>query len=240
MGDVAARRRIVVLTGAGISAESGVPTFRGDDGLWEGHAVEDVATPEGFARNPALVHEFYNGRRRRLMAGIEPNAAHLALARLEREYDGEVTVVTQNIDDLHERAGSERLVHMHGELLKSRCDYCGDVEECRVDLGVESSCSCCRRTGGLRPHVVWFGEMPFEMDRITSLVAGAGLFLSIGTSGLVYPAAGLVLIAAGAGARTVEINLDESAGTSGFSESRRGAAGELVPKFVEELLAESR
>jgi NAD-dependent deacetylase len=234
------RKDIVVLTGAGISAESGVPTFRGDDGLWEGHPVEDVATPEGFARDPALVHEFYNMRRRKLLDGIEPNAAHKALARLEREYDGKVTVVTQNIDDLHERAGSRSLLHMHGELLKSRCDFCGDVEGCREDMGVESCCSCCGRAGRLRPHVVWFGEMPFYMDDISELLSRAGLFLSIGTSGLVYPAAGFVMIAAAAGARTVEINLDESAGTSHFSESQRGAAGELVPKFVEELLAGTR
>lgn len=228
---------IVVLTGAGISAESGVPTFRGDDGLWEGHPVEDVATPEGFERDPGLVHEFYNQRRSKLLDGIEPNAAHLALARLEREFDGEVTIVTQNIDDLHERAGSRRLLHMHGELMKSRCKRCGDVETCREEMGVESVCSCCKKAGGLRPHVVWFGEIPFHMDRITSLLSRARWFLSIGTSGLVYPAAGFVMIADAAGARTVEINLDESAGTSRFSESRRGPAGELVPQFVEELLA---
>lgn len=230
-------KSIVVLTGAGISAESGVPTFRGDDGLWEGHPVEDVATPEGFARDPELVHSFYNGRRSKLLGGIEPNAAHLALARLEREFAGDVTVVTQNIDDLHERAGSRCLLHMHGELLKSRCGNCGTVAECRQDLQTGVACGCCGKSGGLRPHVVWFGEMPFHLDEITGLLCRAGLFLSIGTSGLVYPAAGFVATARAAGARTVEINLEQSAGTICFGESRRGAAGELVPAFVDELLA---
>jgi NAD-dependent deacetylase len=228
---------IVVLTGAGISAESGVPTFRGSDGLWEGHPVEEVATPEGFARNPQLVHQFYNARRRSLLDGIEPNAAHRALARLESDYPGEVTVVTQNIDDLHERAGSRSLLHMHGELLRCRCNHCGHLADCRQDLEVGSACDHCGIGGGLRPDVVWFGEIPFHMDEIVERLRRAGVFVSIGTSGQVYPAAGFVAMAAAAGARTIEINLEESAGSGNFNESRRGQAGELVPRLVDELLA---
>jgi NAD-dependent deacetylase len=233
-------KRIIILTGAGISAESGLPTFRGSDGLWEGHSIEDVATPEGFRRDPELVHRFYNERRHKLLGGVVPNAAHLALARLEREFPGEVTVVTQNIDDLHERAGTRRLLHMHGELLKARCTLCGHVHECREDTCVMSLCDGCGSLGRIRPHVVWFNEIPLHLDEIAGLVSRAELFLSVGSSGVVYPAAGYVLLARAAGARTVEINLEESEGTSMFEEHRRGKASELVPALVEEILAGAR
>jgi NAD-dependent deacetylase len=226
---------IVVLTGAGISVESGVPVFRGGDGLWEGHRVEDVATPEGFHRDPQLVHEFYNMRREKLLT-VEPNPAHLALARLARELKGELTLVTQNIDDLHERGGSPEVLHMHGELLKSRCTECGAVVECREDLSRASICGACGGIDCLRPHVVWFGEMPFHLDEVACALHRADLFVSIGTSGRVYPAAGFVELAADAGARTLELNLDDSAASEVFSESRRGPASELVPIWVDEIL----
>lgn len=226
----------VVLTGAGISAESGVPVFRGTDGLWEGHRVEDVATPEGFSRDAETVHRFYNARRRRLLE-VGPNPAHLALARLAREWPGELTLVTQNIDDLHERAGSPEVLHMHGELLKSRCGACGAVTACHDDLSRASVCAACGGIDCLRPHIVWFGEMPFHMAEIERALDSADWFVSIGTSGRVYPAAGFVRIAKYAGARTLELNLDPSDQSDCFDESRRGRAGELVPAWVGEILA---
>ena len=226
---------IVILTGAGISAESGVPVFRGDDGLWEGHRVEDVATPEGFRRDPQLVHEFYNKRREKLLT-VEPNPAHVALARLARALKGELTLVTQNIDDLHERGGSPEVLHMHGELLKSRCTECGAVVEIREDLSRASICGACGGIDCLRPHVVWFGEMPFHLDEVGSALHRADLFVSIGTSGRVYPGAGFVELAANSGARTLELNLEESAASGVFSESRKGRASELVPCWVDEIL----
>ncbi len=229
---------VVVLTGAGISAESGVPTFRGSDGLWEGHRIEDVASPSGFARDPQLVHQFYNGRRALLTGGsVQPNPAHFALARLSRARGIHLTLVTQNIDDLHERAGSEDVRHLHGELLKARCNRCGAVTPCREDLSRASICPACGGIDCLRPHVVWFGEMPFGLDEISAALSRADLFVAIGTSGLVYPAAGFVAWAKEAGARTLEINLQESAASGTFHESRRGPAGELVPRWVDELLA---
>ena len=230
---------IVVLTGAGISAESNVPTFRGADGLWEGHRVEDVATPEAFLRDPHLVHAFYNLRRAKLLDGtIHPNPAHLALARLARSKDHHLLLVTQNIDDLHERGGSPEVLHMHGELLKSRCTDCGAVADCREDLGRASVCKACGNLDCLRPHVVWFGEMPFGLDEIALAISNADLFVAIGTSGLVYPAAGFVSRAREGGVKTLEINLEESAATGIFHESRRGRAGEIVPRWVEELLGQ--
>ena len=230
--------RIVILTGAGISAESGIQTFRGADGLWENHRLEDVATPEAFARNPKLVQRFYNARRSQILSDdIRPNAAHSALARLEKEFSGDVLLVTQNIDDLHERGGSEHLIHMHGELLKGRCQYSGALTEVRGDLTTELPCPCCRRAGGLRPHVVWFGEMPLEMDRIYSALAQCDLFISIGTSGNVYPAAGFVQVANDAGATTLELNLEPSATRSAFQYHVDGNASELVPRYVEMLLS---
>ncbi len=228
---------IVILTGAGISAESGVPTFRGADGLWEGHRVEEVATPEAFGRDPHLVHAFYNLRRAKLLDGtIHPNPAHVALAKLGRAAGRRLLLVTQNIDDLHERAGSPAVLHMHGELLKSRCTSCGAVAECRVDLGRASVCKACGDLDCLRPHVVWFGEMPIGLDEIAESIEKADLFVAIGTSGLVYPAAGFVSLARQAGVRTLEINLEQSASSEAFHESRRGRAGDLVPLWVEEVL----
>lgn len=230
-------RTIVVLTGAGISAESGIRTFRGAGGLWEGHRVEDVATPEAFARDPVLVHEFYNLRRRHLLEGIAPNAAHRALADLEERFDGNVVVVTQNIDDLHERGGSHWVIHMHGELLQSRCTACGRIAEVREDISVDSECKECGRVGALRPNIVWFGEVPFHMAEIQRHLSLAELFLSVGTSGRVYPAAGFVELARHHGARAIEVNLEPSEGTSAFHESLVGKAGELLPPLVEEILA---
>ncbi len=228
---------IVALTGAGISKESGLDTFRDADGIWAKVALEDVATPEAFARDPALVHGFYNARRRGLLdPAVRPNAAHQALARLERDWPGGVLVITQNIDDLHERAGSTRLIHMHGALLQQRCTHCDAVSECRDDLSVEQGCAACGRTGGLRPNVVWFGEMPLEMERIYAALAESGLFLSIGTSGTVYPAAGFVHEAALHGTPAVELNMEPSDGVSLFDEAIHGPATELVPAFVERLL----
>lgn len=231
-------RSIVVLTGAGVSAESGIDTFRDLGGLWEQHRVEDVASPEGFARDPKLVHRFYNLRRARLLSGeIHPNAAHQALARLEETFPGELLLVTQNIDNLHERAGSRNLVHMHGELLKARCVACGTVREAENELSTADACRDCGAAGSLRPHVVWFGEMPLEMDRIIQHLQRCDLFLSVGTSGHVYPAAGFVDIAGETGARTVEINLERTGIASAFSESITGPATETVPAFIEDLLA---
>ena len=228
---------IVVLTGAGISAESGLATFRGAGGLWEGHRVERVATPEAFARDPELVHRFYNARRRGLLdPAIRPNAAHEALARLERDWPGEVLLVTQNVDDLHDRAGSRRLVHMHGELLRALCQACGMSADWRLDLGPGSVCPGCGVAGRLRPDIVWFGEMTYRTDEIYQALAGCVLFVAVGTSGQVYPAAGFVREALAAGACTVELNLEPSAVSGAFDERRYGLASGLVPAFVDELL----
>lgn len=224
---------LVILTGAGISAESGLRTFRASDGLWEDHRVEDVATPGAFQRNPALVYRFYNERRRSLPT-VQPNAAHLALARLEREWPGELLLVTQNVDDLHDRAGSSNLLHMHGELLKARCLACGKVHPWPGDLDGHSRCPACTREA-LRPHIVWFGELPLEMDRIYQALDRCDGFVAIGTSGHVYPAAGFVE-AVRPGARTVELNLEPSLVASAFREARTGKATDLVPAFVQELL----
>lgn len=231
-------RRIVVLTGAGVSQESGLDTFRDADGIWSRYRVEDVATPEAFARNPRQVHDFYNLRRRNLLAGhVKPNAAHAALAELERRWPDEFLLVTQNIDDLHERAGSRKLVHMHGEMRKVRCAACGAVTANDADLSVDSVCDACTSSGTLRPHVVWFGEMPLEMEHIGGALARCNLFISVGTSGNVYPAAGFVAEANAAGARTVELNLEPSLGRSHFAEGRYGKATAIVPDFVATLLA---
>jgi len=232
---------IVVLTGAGISVESGLPSFRGAGGLWEGWRLEDVATPEAFARDPITVQRFYDQRRRQLLGeDIRPNAAHLALAELERRWPGEVLIVTQNIDDLHERAGTRNLIHMHGELLKARCTACAAVHPWRSDLSSSHRCAACAGQNRLRPHVVWFGELPLEMDRIYDALAACDLFLAIGTSGQVYPAAGFVETVRATGqAHTVELNLEPSATGSLFAEQRHGPASERVPRFVAELLARS-
>ncbi|WLT31588.1 Sir2 family NAD+-dependent deacetylase [Geothrix sp. PMB-07] len=225
--------RVVILTGAGISAESGLRTFRAADGLWENHRVEDVATPQAFQRNPDLVYRFYNERRRSL-ATVQPNAAHLALARLEQAWSGDFLLVTQNVDDLHDRAGSRNLLHMHGELLKAQCLACRADMVWPGDMDRDSPCPICGH-GPVRPHIVWFGEMPLEMDRIYQALDRCDLFLAIGTSGHVYPAAGFVE-AVGPRARTLELNLEPSLAASAFLERRIGKATELVPAFVEELL----
>ena len=259
-------RNIVILTGAGVSAESGLATFRGPDGLWEGHRVEDVCTPEAFRRDPALVHAFYDARREKL-ATAEPNAAHHALARLDAAWTGELLLVTQNVDDLHERAGSTRLIHMHGELMKGWCLACDErfewtgpmsastirsepVEGLSIlspdERGSPSTgtgrangniCPACGAIGQVRPDIVWFGEMPYEMDRIDDALRNCDLFVSIGTSGAVYPAAGFVQTARYCGAQTLEMNLEPSLGSYLFEKSRTGPAGELVPAWVEELLS---
>jgi NAD-dependent deacetylase len=231
-------RNIVVLTGAGISKESGLDTFRDADGIWSTVRVEDVATPEAFEANPARVLDFYNMRRRGLLAkDIAPNAAHLALAQLEREWPDEVLIVTQNIDNLHERAGSRNLIHMHGELLKAwclRCSWEGVIED---DFFTHTPCPSCDEAGGLRPKVVWFGEMPLDMDRIYRALETCELFISIGTSGNVYPAAGFVqVVNAAGGAHTVELSLEPSDGASQFAEAGYGPATQLVPAFVEKVL----
>lgn len=229
-------RSIVILTGAGISAESGLGTFRDKDGLWTKYDLNEVATPEGFSRNPALVHDFYNARRRNLIEA-EPNAAHAALAHLERNWDGNFLLVTQNVDDLHERAGSKRVLHMHGELRKARCGMCNFVCVWDGDLGLATACPSCNVKQGMRPHVVWFGEMPLYMEEIYAALEGCDLFLSIGTSGQVYPAAGFVAeLRRGGRAHTVELNLDPSDGHSLFAEHLYGPATRIVPGYVENLL----
>lgn len=226
---------IVILTGAGLSAESGLATFRDPNGIWAKYDWREVATPEGFERNPALVHEFYN-MRRRAHREVRPNAAHQALARLEREFQGAVTIVTQNVDHLHEQAGSRNLIHMHGEALKALCRRCEMRAPWEDDMSVATLCPDCGEAGGLRPDVVWFGEMPYEMERIAGLLREADLFISIGTSGHVYPAAGFVAEAAEHGAHTVELNLEPSQGRSLFREAHYGKATEVVPAYVETLL----
>jgi NAD-dependent deacetylase len=266
-------RNIAILTGAGVSAESGLATFRGADGLWEGHRVEDVATPQAFERDPALVHQFYDARRARL-GEVEPNAAHRALARLDAEWPGELLIVTQNVDDLHERAGAKRLLHMHGALTSGWCLACDErfpwegpmspttvrVEPFDAAPGVAQDkllrdmsgpgpstslgangnpniCPACQVAGQVRPDIVWFGEMPYEMERIDEALRSADLFVSIGTSGAVYPAAGFVQTARYCAARTLEINLEPSQGSIFFDERRYGPAGVEVPTWVGEVLS---
>lgn len=231
---------IVILTGAGISKESGLDTFRCADGIWNRVNLEDVATPEGFVRDPDMVHAFYNARRAQLAdPELAPNAAHRALARLEREWPGEVLVVTQNIDDLHERGGSRNVLHMHGELKKVRCEGCHAVAVWEGDLGRDTACPTCGVPGSMRPHVVWFGEMPLGMDRIFAALERCALFLSVGTSGNVYPAAGFVHhVLDTSRAHTVELNLEPSEGASLFEEQHYGRATEVVPAYVDRLLNE--
>ena len=231
---------IFVLTGAGISAESGLGTFRdkAGTGIWARFDPMRLATPEAFASNPEEVHAFYNARRRNLLEA-QPNAAHVALARLEAglaERGGRLFLCTQNIDDLHERAGSPQVTHMHGELLKARCIACARVTPWREDLSVTDPCPACGRSGVLRPDVVWFGEMPMHMDAIYDALNEADLFVALGTSGSVYPAAGFVVEARGAGIRTCEINLEPSDNARVFDEARYGPASEVVPAWVEAVL----
>jgi NAD-dependent deacetylase len=227
---------IVVLTGAGISAESGIRTFRASDGLWEDHKIEDVASPEGFTRDPETVHRFYNSRRDQLLnQGVEPNIAHKTLASFEQQFFGLFTLITQNIDDLHERAGSRNLFHMHGELLKIRCKQSGHIFEQQEPIDSSSICQCCGVSGNLRPHIVWFGEMPLYMDEIYQALKQCDVFVAIGTSGNVYPAAGFFEIAKTAGAHTVELNLEPSAHGSLFTEQFYGPASVIVPQYFNTL-----
>lgn len=228
-------RNIVILTGAGISAESGLATFRGPGGLWEGHRVEDVCTPEALAADPDLVHRFYDARRAAL-ATVEPNAAHRALARLDATWPGALLIVTQNVDDLHERAGATRLLHMHGELNSALCAACGARVPWAGDMPPGTRCDACG-AAAMRPDIVFFGEMPYAMDRIERALSEADLFVSIGTSGAVYPAAGFVQTARYHGATTLEMNLEPSAGSAYFHETRLGPASGLVPAWVEALLS---
>ena len=228
---------IAILTGAGISAESGLQTFRGSDGLWCGHRVEDVATPEAFARNPDLVHDFYNQRRAGLLdPSVQPNPAHRALAKLQEEWENDVTIITQNIDDLHERGGANDVIHMHGEVLKALCLYCRKKCKIKTNLSRKDICSSCDQKEGLRPDIVWFGEMPYHMELIEEKILNCDLFISIGTSGNVYPAAGFVRLAAHAGAQTLEINLEPSINAAEFTHGIYGKASLEVPKFVDMLL----
>ncbi|MGB0410359.1 MAG: NAD-dependent deacylase [Pikeienuella sp.] len=227
---------IVILTGAGISAESGLGTFRDKDGLWTKVKLEDVATPEGYARNPALVQDFYNQRRKNC-ADATPNAAHAALARLEADGRHEVLIVTQNVDDLHERAGSRNLIHMHGELMRALCARCEERQPWRGDINVGDCCASCGAPK-MRPDVVWFGEMPYRMDEIWNAIRAADLFVSIGTSGNVYPAAAFAQDADRAGVDTLELNLEPSEGATDFAAARYGPATAIVPVWVDELLAD--
>ena len=229
---------IVILTGAGISKESGLDTFRCEGGIWSQVKIEDVCSPQGYRRNPKLVHDFYNARRQQLESGeAHPNPAHEALARLEREWPAPVILVTQNIDDLHERAGSSNIIHMHGELMKGRCDACGTVLDWSGEMSVSSTCPACARVGKVRPHIVWFGEVPLHMPRIFSLLDECALFVSIGTSGNVYPASGFVShVRNRGGVPTVELNLEPSLGASLFDDAIYGPASQVVPEFVAELL----
>lgn len=230
-------KKIVVLTGAGISAESGLATFRASDGLWENHRVEDVATPEAYVRDPALVHQFYNMRRRQLLdKAVKPNEAHIALAELQKTSGISLTIITQNIDNLHERAGAD-VLHMHGELLKMLCNHCGEVMTWMDDCFPDSECPSCHEAGFLRPDIVWFGEIPYYMDEAVRSLQEADIFVAIGTSGKVYPAAGFVQMASSAGAKCVEINLEPSGSQLYFDEGFYGEAGVQVPRWVKAVLA---
>lgn len=229
---------LIILTGAGISAESGLGTFRDPDGLWAKFDWRELATPEAFAAKPNEVHAFYNARRAGLKTST-PNAAHHALVELERAWiarGGEFLLVTQNVDDLHDKAGSQRLIHMHGELAKMRCEHCGYVHDAFDEISVDLPCLNCRRAGGLRPHIVWFGEMPMQMDLIFDQLARCDLFVSIGTSGTVYPAAGFGQVAKEAGARCIEINLETTETSPVFDEVRNGQATQAVPAWVAEMV----
>jgi NAD-dependent deacetylase len=227
-------QRIVVLTGAGVSAESGVNTFRDNGGLWENHHIEDVATPEAFARNPELVQRFYNLRRAQLNS-VNPNPAHQALADFEQAFEGDFLLITQNVDDLHERAGSQNLLHMHGELKRVRCVRTHRIYAFDGDVNSDTLCECCQMPN-LRPHIVWFGEMPLFMDQICRALEQCDLFISIGTSGHVYPAAGFVELASSMGAHTVEINLEPSKVKDAFQQHLYGKAGEILPEYLKSLL----
>lgn len=228
-------QHIVILTGAGISAESGVPTFRDAGGLWEGHRIEEVATPSAFRRNPELVHRFYNIRRSTIQT-CEPNAAHRAIAMLQQAWPEHVTLITQNVDDLHERGGSKKVLHMHGELLRIRCTRCDMKRRWTNDLAESDACGECGHTGSLRPDIVWFGEMPYFLDEIEQALQQADLFVAIGTSGIVYPAAGMVDLARKRGIPAIEFNIQRTEASPSFSETRTGLASNTVACWVKALL----
>ena len=229
---------IVILSGSGLSAESGIETFRGEGGVWENYRIEDVASPEAFKQSPDKVHSFYNMRRKQLYSSdIKPNKAHEALARLTNELGKNVLLVTQNVDNLLEKAGAKGVMHMHGELAKIRCENCATVREWKGDLSVETECTICHQSGSLRPYIVWFGEIPFGLELIYTALANCKLFASIGTSGSVYPASGFVQEARkGTCERTVEINPERTEISAFFDEHREGPASKMVPRFVEEVL----
>ncbi|MCL1076726.1 NAD-dependent deacylase [Parashewanella spongiae] len=227
---------IVILTGAGLSAPSGIETFRSQDGLWEQHLIEDVATPEGYASNPELVDTFYNQRRAQLNDPlVSPNAAHVALAKLELAHQGRLFVITQNVDDLHERAGSKQVLHMHGEIRKGRCPRSNLSFLMKKDFSSEQLCSCCQPAQRLRPHIVWFGEMPIGMGMIERALTECDLFISVGTSGVVYPAAGFVRLAKAFGAKTIDVNT-EPCYTGSFDAQYKGCATETLPKLIDKIL----
>lgn len=233
--------KIVVLTGAGISRESGIDTFRDKDGLWEQYPAEQVATPQGFAADPERVHHFYNLRRKALKT-VKPNPAHKALAELEEslaERSGKLTIITQNVDDLHERGGAKNVIHMHGTLLSFKCDDCRCTWRFEDESTVGTKCPSCRKAGHTRPDIVWFGEMPYHMEAIEIAIMNCDLFASIGTSGSVYPAAGFVEMARRLGKQTLELNLDPSDGAHLFHETRLGKAGTLVPEWVREIISKT-
>ena len=229
-------KNIVILTGAGLSAESGISTFRDKDGIWSKYDISEVATPEAFMKNPHLVHEFYNSRRKSL-ADVEPNAAHFAIAELESKFSGNVLVVTQNVDNLHERAGSKNLIHMHGEIYQALCGHCDHRVYWQNDLSTEIECGNCNKKDGMRPDVVWFGEFPYKMEEIYEALSQCDLFISIGTSGTVYPASGFVAEARQNGSQTVELNLEPSEGVSLFHQAIHGKATEVVPQYIRKLLS---
>lgn len=228
---------IVILTGAGISAESGIKTFRDSNGLWENHSIEEVASPEGFSRNPELVYRFYNARRKQLYDDetVTPNPAHEALATLEKNFSGSLTLITQNVDNLHERGGSHSVLHMHGRLDEMRCNHCGAIHSAPIAFDRETLCPSCNKKGHLRPNIVWFGEMPFHLDEAAKVLAECDLFLCIGTSGLVYPAAQFVSMT-GSECHRVEFNLNQTPSSSLFNQTIHGPAGTTVPDFVNNLL----
>ncbi|MEO0813283.1 MAG: NAD-dependent deacylase [Myxococcota bacterium] len=228
----AAERGVTILTGAGLSAESGIATFRDSGGLWENHSLDEVATPEGWAKDSKLVTRFYNARRAQLH-DVEPNPGHFALARLEKRLGARLWLITQNVDDLLERAGATRVFHMHGELRKVRCTRCRAVHEWYDPVVLDqSTCPSCSAKS-LRPHIVWFGEVPFYLDdAIPEALESSGLFISVGTSGVVYPAAGLVSAAKELGAMTLEVNLEPSANAQMFDVQCSGRSGELLPELV--------
>ena len=231
-------KNIVILTGAGISAESGIKTFRDQNGLWEDHDIMEVASPQGFERNPELVYDFYNQRRKQLLSDdVVPNEGHFALVKLEREFSGTVTIITQNVDDLHERSGSKEVIHMHGELLKMRCKKSKKIFSIKSNFNQKSNCPCCLEEGNLRPHIVWFGEIPFSMGKIESLLLDCDLFISIGTSGHVYPAAMFVNLAKkDKECLTIEVNKEDTHISDDFDLLINGCATIELPKLINSIL----